>query len=408
MRIFPAGKVAAWTVITLIFFIVLTAAIGVLARERTLFIDKTADNVFSPLKNFLITVPTFDLVDFGDLPFRQQLGLTDLLNYPDPDYDFLFYGYERDDLLFFEGHDSFRSQKILGMVRKRNEHASMIDEIIAHLSRFFGLHRETKLLFSRREQDISRIILSTLDGKEQAVLFSLEDGNISDLWMSPDTRSVVFTTDLHYIYEIYRFNLETTDLRELAGGYKSNRYPSSLTDQREIIFWSNRNGRNDLYQMNDDGSVQRLLYSSTYPLREPAASSDGRLIAYCVFRNGQWNLQVYDTLEMGSRMVPFDGNVSHPRFSPNGKQLIFVGEASGNYDLFVFDLFHDNIQRLTFDSFPKEYPSFSPDGQWVTYAGRKEVGWDIFLVSPDNHIVRRVTSCRADDRFPSFTPFPVY
>jgi WD40 repeat protein len=56
-----------------------------------------------------------------------------------------------------------------------------------------------------------------------------------------------------------------------------------------------------------------------------------------------------------------------PAFSPDGKQIAFVSNSGGLFELFVMDLASGVRTQLTFENEGVSYPSWSPDGKTIAY-----------------------------------------
>jgi serine/threonine protein kinase/Tol biopolymer transport system component len=80
----------------------------------------------------------------------------------------------------------------------------------------------------------------------------------------------------------------------------------------------------------------------------------------------------------------------HPALSPDGKQLAYVSDASGNDDIYLQRVDGRNALNLTESSLdPDSEPSFSPDGSQIAFRSERG-GGGIFVMGATGESVRRV------------------
>jgi Tol biopolymer transport system component len=57
-----------------------------------------------------------------------------------------------------------------------------------------------------------------------------------------------------------------------------------------------------------------------------------------------------------------------PAWSPDGENIAFYSDRTGNVDAFVVPAGGGEARRITTDSSPDYYPQWSPDGKWIVFA----------------------------------------
>jgi TolB protein len=69
-----------------------------------------------------------------------------------------------------------------------------------------------------------------------------------------------------------------------------------------------------------------------------------------------------------------------PRWSPDGRRIVFSSRVKGNRDLYLTDSDGSNTIRLTSEPSQEEFPSWSGDGRWICFrsdrTGRGQI-WKI-------------------------------
>src|SRR5579859_3980081 len=83
-------------------------------------------------------------------------------------------------------------------------------------------------------------------------------------------------------------------------------------------------------------------------------------------------------------------------WSPDGKQIAFVSNMSGRFNLWLVPSSGGFPVQLTVSDQRQSSPSWSPDGKWIAYESDYDGDeqWDIFLVSPKTGKVVNLTQTR--------------
>jgi Tol biopolymer transport system component len=95
---------------------------------------------------------------------------------------------------------------------------------------------------------------------------------------------------------------------------------------------------------------------------------------------------------------------SWPSLSPDGTELVYVGQAAGNNDIYIRPMGAATASavNLTADSPASDsMPSFSPDGQRIAFSSLRENSAGIFVMDRRGQSLRRLTNVGAD---PVWTP----
>jgi len=156
-------------------------------------------------------------------------------------------------------------------------------------------------------------------------------------------------------------------------------YPAQSPDGRQMIFSSNRSGRQAIWLASSDGTEPRLLFDDPAAGSDPgtpAWSPNGRVIAFAMRPAGaadENESEIYTVAADGSelhRLTTAPGDDSHPHWSADGRRIFF------------------NSARAT--------PDLKADWgrQWI----------DIYSMGPDGSDVRRHTDCRSICTYPVPSP----
>jgi Tol biopolymer transport system component len=192
-------------------------------------------------------------------------------------------------------------------------------------------------------------------------------------------------------------------------------------DGRRIAFKSRRNGNNELYVMNPDGSGQtRLTNSFNVSEGQPAWSPDGTRLLYRktpdnpITQNADiWQIDVNPAAPNPRPVLERTGDERYPSYSPDGTKIVFRGDQdlidhSGDEELYVMNADGTDIVQLTHNAVFDSAPAFSPDGTKIAFESARDSGdplaLDIYVMNADGTDVRRLTTDPAHDEGPIFSP----
>jgi WD40 repeat protein len=130
---------------------------------------------------------------------------------------------------------------------------------------------------------------------------------------------------------------------------------------------------------NPDVEELRIIYSQS------SFSPDGRQLAFVGQRQGKDVLYV---LDVGRKRtvkridLPLEG-VTGPAWSPDGTQLVFSGNLGGITDLYLVNVDGSGLRRLTNDRYGDLQPVWSPDGKTIAFASDRgpETDFDVLRIS---------------------------
>jgi Tol biopolymer transport system component len=215
----------------------------------------------------------------------------------------------------------------------------------------------------------------------------------------PPDMSQGYVWAIYESYDIYRLDTRTGDLRRLTDtpGYDAEATVSP--DGRTIVFTSVRDGDLDIYAMDlEGGNVRRLTDTPGYD-GGPFYSPDGKRICYrahhptdpdeladyrqllgdALVRPSLMEIFVMDADGGDRRQVTDLGCASFaPFFHPSGGRIIFSSnhpEPGGReFELWLVDLDGDNLERVTFSPGFDGFPMWAPDGETFVFASNRHNG----------------------------------
>ena len=150
--------------------------------------------------------------------------------------------------------------------------------------------------------------------------------------------------------EIFSKDLATGKLRRVTQHYASDVDPSINADGSLMTFLSNRAGKAMIYTLDPRG-VEKDVVRISYV--------------------GQYN--------------------ATPRFSPDGKEIVFSSWLDNGFDLFKINSSGTGLVRLTKDMGSNESPVFSNDGEFIVFSSQRilsmyEAVQDIVLMDREGEV----------------------
>lgn len=217
--------------------------------------------------------------------------------------------------------------------------------------------------------------------------FSTDEGTWISLDVSPDGQNVVF--DL--LGDLYTIPISGGKARRLTSGMAWDAMPRWSPDGRKIAFISDRDGGDNIWLVNTDGSgAHKVTKEVDNALSSPAWSPDGQYIIVRRFgpypsgENYLTNVPLWMYhVNGGNGMQIFPSSTTRKStntgaaFSPDGGTLYFgshgggyAGATLGAYQIVAFDRERGTERTLTSAPGGAIRPITSPDGKWLVYATR--------------------------------------
>lgn len=197
-------------------------------------------------------------------------------------------------------------------------------------------------------------------------------------------------------FDLYTADRDGSNLRRLTryGVYTAEATVSP--DGRTIVFTSLRDGDLEIYTMGIDGSrVRRLtttpgydggpffspdgtkiVYRAWHPADSADMASYRGLLAQRLVRPGRMELWIMNADGSDQRQITALGGANFaPFFTPDGRRIIFSSNhptpRSSNFDLYLVDLDGSNLEQVTFGTTFDGFPQFSPDGRKLVWASNR-------------------------------------
>ncbi len=145
--------------------------------------------------------------------------------------------------------------------------------------------------------------------------------------------------------------------------------------------------------MDQDGENHRFLTDGRTLILTPRFSPALQEITYLAYYNNKPRVYLFN-IDSGRQEVlgDFPGMTFAPRFSPDGKKVIFsLIEEGGDSNIFAMDLRTRRSNRLTNHPSINTAPSYSPDGNQVTFESDRGGTQQVYVMGSDGSNPHRVS-----------------
>ncbi len=134
------------------------------------------------------------------------------------------------------------------------------------------------------------------------------------------------------------------------------------------------------------GEQRQLLEDGEGFNESPAISPDGTQVSFESDRTGDYELYVVniDGTDL-IRLTDDEGQDSQSDWSPDGSKLAFESDRDGDFDVYVLDLETEELSRLTDDDGWDGGPAWSSDGSTILFHSDRdnERFFDLWTMRPD-------------------------
>ena len=257
---------------------------------------------------------------------------------------------------------------------------------------------------SLHAQDTTRVVVvDTVNGyksdslplkAERTLSFDTDEGTWLSLDVSPDGRTIVF----ELLGDLYTLPIAGGEARRITSGLPFDSQPRYSPDGRRVVFLSDRDGAENVWTADADGTrLRQVTKGGTSLYASPEWTPDGHYVV--VSRQEDWIKSSYQLWlyhedggggisltkpdtgagAVGSGLRP-GVDALGPAFGPDGRYVWYARHQGG----FGYDLTFPQWQLATYDRETGKIvvqsdlygssmrPVLSPDGKWLVYATRHD------------------------------------
>jgi TolB protein len=267
-----------------------------------------------------------------------------------------------------------------------------------------------ELLFQSDREGPTRLFVLDLANGAVRRVGSAGDWLDEEPSWSPDGRRIAFssTRGQKNNLDIFVMDADGGNLTRLTDHPATEQEPVWAHDGKSLFFSGERDGRAEIYRVwLADKRVERITSGINRSIM-PAASPDGRYLAYAAQTIMSFQIHLLDLTTGKPQQITSGGGACRPSFSPDSKELAFVRIAQEPSRM---EAIRENGGRILLEDKKlwSYYPDYSPDGKLLAFSVSPEhhegEDWDLAvmdLAQPGQFT--RVTAGRGNDRVPEWRP----
>jgi TolB protein len=278
---------------------------------------------------------------------------------------------------------------------------------------------------SHRKDIQKEIYLMDFDGRRVEKLTDFHSVVISPA-VAPDNSKIMFSliaskreVSRHKVRTIKNIDLKVYDLATKKFSTVSDRpginSGAIYTGRGNQVYLTLSFGGNaDIYEMDLGSNHMRKVTTHYADDVDPSVTQDGSLMTFLSNRSGRAHIYTMDPTqaEKDVKRISFVGQFNAtPRFSPDGKEIVFSSWVDNSFDLYRISSEGNNLSRLTKNFGSNEEPVYSPDGEFIVFTSKKQAAkgratQDIYIMNREGEILGQLTQDFGQCASPVWTNLP--
>lgn len=256
---------------------------------------------------------------------------------------------------------------------------------------------------TRGRKTVKEVYMMDFDGKNVSQITN-HGGIVMSPTMSSDGRYLVYSlisnSGKKRNNDLYLMDMRTKEAKVISNKEGVNSGAVFLSGGKSIALTLTVSGNAEIYEMNLDTKELRKITNHFASDVDPSITADGTLMTFLSDRPGKAMIYTMDPrgTESNVKRISFVGQFNAtPRFSPDGKEIVFSSWLDNSFDLFRISADGQGLSRLTKDFGSNEDPTYSNDGEFIAFTSQRvisrvKIDQNIYIMDRDGGILGAITA----------------
>ena len=219
-------------------------------------------------------------------------------------------------------------------------------------------------------------------------------------------KKLIFNSNRDGNENIYSINIDGTGLTRLTDYSGNDLYPEVSPDGGKIAYTSDIGGVWQIMVMDWDGKNKKQITRNNFRSAYPAWSYDSNYIYFEAYIDGDWELFSIKSNGTEQKRLTFNSSSHdwHPNGHPYKYEIIYESGTTGHENIYVMDHNGSGKRNITGNGPRRRVPDVSSDGNKITYMRYSGDNSDIWIMDYNGQNETRLTDNPDWDGHPSFSP----
>jgi TolB protein len=244
----------------------------------------------------------------------------------------------------------------------------------------------------------------------EPVRLTTDDGFKQHLQWSPDGKTLLFTRIHEGKMALWTMPAEGGAMKRLLPEHKEPHFDGHFSpDGKQIVYvYDQLQGTDGKLRINIcgmDGADDKTFIPHKAFEESPRWSPDGKLVLWVSTRDKNPDLYTVDAEGKNEKRLTSDPAYDlHPAWSPDGKQIAFASGRSGRQKIHRMNADGSAAKKLTDGEFLDAWPAWRPDGKQIAFVSNRSGNYDVWLMDTDGTRLVNLTNNKAQDTSPAWSP----